>query len=73
MCKGLFCWPAQPVCHQLSCGRPHRARARARGRAIIFTDYRLRVASVLRDYGLNERAEAPADSKALHDEGGVTW
>lgn len=32
-----------------------------------------RVASVLRDYGLNERAEAPADSKALHDEGGVTW
>jgi len=44
-----------------------------RGRAGIFTDYRLRVASVLRDYGLNERAEAPADSKALHDEGGVTW
>jgi hypothetical protein len=29
----------------------------------VFRDYRLRVASVLRDYGLTERAEAPADSR----------
>src|SRR6202008_699489 len=36
--------------------------AQARGRAGIFADYRLRVASVIRDYGLNERAEAPQDS-----------
>jgi heme-degrading monooxygenase HmoA len=50
----------------------HR-EGQVRGRAGLFADYRLRVASVLRDYGLNERAEAPADSKALHDEGGVTW
>src|ERR1700761_8388881 len=50
----------------------HR-EGQVRGRAGIFSDYRLRVASVLRDYGLNERAEAPADSKAMHDEGGVTW
>jgi heme-degrading monooxygenase HmoA len=33
----------------------HR-EGQVRGRAGIFTDYRLRVASVLRDYGLNERA-----------------
>ena len=50
-----------------------RARLQIRGRAGLLADYRLRVASVLRDYGLNERAEAPADSKELHDEGRVDW
>ncbi len=40
--------------------------AQARGRASIFADYRLRIAGVVRDYGLNERAEAPADSRARH-------
>ena len=43
----------------------HRS-AQAAGRASIFADYRLRVAHVLRDYGMNERAEAPADSRAVH-------
>ncbi len=43
----------------------HR-RAQARGRDMIFADYRLRVASVLRDYGMTERAEAPADSRAVN-------
>jgi heme-degrading monooxygenase HmoA len=37
------------------------------GRRTIFADYRLRVASVLRDYGMNEREQAPADSRAVHD------
>ncbi len=36
----------------------HRA-TQAAGRAWIFDDYRLRVATVLRDYGLYERDEAP--------------
>ena len=36
----------------------HRAAQRA-GRGGIFRDYRLRVAAVLRDYGMRERAEAP--------------
>jgi len=40
--------------------------AQARGRNGVFADYRLRVASVLRDYGMNERAEAPADSREAH-------
>jgi heme-degrading monooxygenase HmoA len=44
----------------------HRT-AQARGRGGIFLDYRLRVASVIRDYGMHERAEAPADSRAIHD------
>ncbi len=42
----------------------HRS-AQAAGRGGVFRGYRLRVASVLRDYGLAERAEAPDDSKAL--------
>ena len=43
----------------------HRG-VQAAGRRSIFADYRLRVAQVLRDYGMNEREEAPADSRALH-------
>ncbi|HEX2817618.1 MAG TPA: antibiotic biosynthesis monooxygenase [Phenylobacterium sp.] len=43
----------------------HR-RAQAAGRGGIFADYRLRVASVQRDYGMTERAEAPADSRAAN-------
>ena len=44
----------------------HR-RAQSRGRAGIFADYRLRVAAVERDYGMNERGEAPQDSRNAHD------
>jgi heme-degrading monooxygenase HmoA len=44
----------------------HR-QAQARGRGGVFADYRLRVAHVLRDYGMQDRAEAPADSRAAHD------
>jgi heme-degrading monooxygenase HmoA len=44
----------------------HR-EAQARGRQGVFRDYRLRVAAVLRDYGLRERDEAPADACAVHD------
>jgi heme-degrading monooxygenase HmoA len=40
----------------------HR-KAQKAGRNSYFKDYRLRIASVLRDYGLNERDEAPADSR----------
>ncbi|MGZ3377083.1 MAG: antibiotic biosynthesis monooxygenase family protein [Phenylobacterium sp.] len=39
----------------------HRS-AQAAGRGGVFADYRLRVASVLRDYGKTERAQAPPDS-----------
>lgn len=44
----------------------HRAAQQA-GRKQIFDDYRLRVAHVLRDYGLVEREEAPADSQQRHE------
>ena len=38
----------------------HRA-AQKRGREGVFRDYRLRIAGVVRDYGMTERAEAPTD------------
>jgi len=41
----------------------HRS-AQTAGREGLFAGYRLRVAHVLRDYGMTERDEAPADSRA---------
>ena len=44
----------------------HRATQQA-GRAGVFRDYRLRVAAVLRDYGMNDRRDqAPRDRQAAH-------
>ena len=40
--------------------------AQAQGRGGIFADYRLRVAAVVRDYGMNERTGAPPDSRDAH-------
>jgi heme-degrading monooxygenase HmoA len=40
--------------------------AQAKGRGGVFADYRLRVASVRRDYGMIERAGAPQDSRKTH-------
>jgi heme-degrading monooxygenase HmoA len=43
----------------------HR-EAQARGRADIFKDYRLRVAGVIRDYGMLNRDQVPVDSRTIH-------
>lgn len=43
----------------------HR-KAQAAGRDGVFAGYRLRIAHVVRDYGLSERDEAPADSRVAH-------
>ncbi len=43
----------------------HRA-AQAAGRGGVFSDYRLRVAHVLRDYTMFDRDSAPDDSRAAH-------
>jgi heme-degrading monooxygenase HmoA len=40
--------------------------AQARGRGGVFSGYRLRVATVARDYSMTDRAQAPADSRAVH-------
>ena len=44
----------------------HR-NAQAIGRGGIFENYRLRVASVMRDYGIQERTDAPKDSREMHN------
>lgn len=36
------------------------------GREHVFDDYRLRVAHVVRDYGLRDRTQAPEDSRRVH-------
>ncbi len=48
--------------------RNHQAHRQGQvaGRAGIFADYRLRIAAVVRDYGMRDRREAPADSVAAH-------
>ena len=46
----------------------HR-NAQSVGRDRIFKDYRIRVLSVIRDYGMTDRDEAPADSRQIHDLG----
>lgn len=43
----------------------HR-NAQVKGRNRIFEHYRLRVAGVIRDYGLHEREQAPPDSLQFH-------
>ncbi len=47
--------------------RRHHREAQEQGRGGVLAGYRLRVAAVLRDYGLDERAQAPADSLAHHE------
>jgi heme-degrading monooxygenase HmoA len=44
----------------------HR-KAQRRGRGGVFEGYRLRVAHVVRDYGMVDRNQAPEDSKRAHD------
>jgi len=41
--------------------QPQHGLAQQAGRHEVFRDYRLRVAQVLRDYGMNDRKEVPAD------------
>ena len=43
----------------------HR-EAQKKGRGGIFASYRLRIAQVMRDYTMDERAQAPKDSQQVH-------
>ena len=67
--KGKFVslsfWRDEEAVRQWRRVESHRG-AQAKGRGGVFADYRLRVASVIRDYGLREREEAPADSRQKH-------
>ncbi|HZY36952.1 MAG TPA: antibiotic biosynthesis monooxygenase [Mucilaginibacter sp.] len=62
----LSFWEDENAVEQWRNMEMHR-NAQAAGRKTVFNDYRIRVASVARDYTRYNRDEAPADSKAMHD------
>ena len=64
----LSIWRDEEAVQRWRTFEDHR-RAQSLGRTGIFDDYRIRVASVIRDYGMSERDEVPADSRAVHEEG----
>ena len=61
----LSFWRDEEAVRQWRNVEEHRRIQRA-GRESIFADYRLRVAQVIRDYGLRNRTEAPDDSRQAH-------
>ena len=62
----LSFWKDEKAVHEWRNVEMHRD-AQARGRDSVFRDYHLRIAHVIRDYGMFDRKEAPKDSKAVHD------
>lgn len=61
----LSFWRDEEAVHRWRNTEEHRA-AQSQGRAALFADYRLRIAAVVRDYGLLEREQVPQDSRTLH-------
>lgn len=57
----LSFWRDEASVRSWRCHGLHR-RAQQEGRSEVLAAYRLRVAAVVRDYGLHEREAAPADS-----------
>ena len=47
--------------------RPAHRATQDKGRNGVFRDYRLRIAEVVRDYGMIDRDQAPIDSRAAHE------
>jgi len=62
----LSFWRDEESVRQWRTREEHRAAQRA-GRGGVFQEYRLRIATVARDYGMFEREEAPMDSRAVHE------
>ncbi len=61
----LSFWRDEAAVEQWRNLEAHRA-AQSQGRDGVFQNYRLRVAGVIRDYGMAERDEAPGDSREAH-------
>lgn len=59
----LSFWRDEASVRAWRCHGMHR-RAQQEGRIDLLAGYRLRVAMVVRDYGLDERAEVPSDSRS---------
>ncbi len=61
----LSFWRDEEAVKQWRNHSKHR-ESQKKGRNGIFANYRLRIAAVKRDYGMNERDQAPLDSRAIH-------
>lgn len=61
----LSFWRDEEAVQQWRNLEPHRL-AQSKGREKVLADYRLRVAEVMRDYGMSERDQAPSDSRCRH-------
>lgn len=61
----LSYWRDEDAVRQWRNVEAHRGIQEA-GRASIFADYQLRIAGVIRDYGMHDRAQAPEDSRKAH-------
>ena len=57
----LSFWRDEAAVRQWRCDCQHRG-AQQEGRTDVLAGYRLRVAAVVRDYGLQDREQAPEDS-----------
>jgi len=62
----LSFWENEDALHRWRT-RPRHRNAQTSGREVHFDDYRLRIAGVIRDYGMTDRDQAPSDSRAHHD------
>jgi len=63
----LSFWEDEKAVEQWRNTEMHRD-AQIAGRSTVFSDYHLRIAQVVRNYGKNDRREAPVDSKLVHDQ-----
>lgn len=61
----LSFWRDEAAVQQWRNLEQHR-QAQSRGRQGVLAYYRLRVADVVRDYGLEPREQAPVDSRDVH-------
>jgi heme-degrading monooxygenase HmoA len=60
----LSFWRDEDAIRRWRTASRHRNAQRA-GRGGIFSDYRLRIAAVVRDYGMHDREQAPRDSEGM--------
>ncbi len=61
----LSFWESEAAIQEWRNLEMHR-NAQSKGREYIFKDYHLRIAQVVRDYGMFDRKEIPTDSKPYH-------
>lgn len=61
----LSFWENEQAVEQWRTLQLHR-EAQTKGQQFIFKHYQLRVAEVIRNYGMTDRLQAPADSRCVH-------